>query len=80
MKPPALTIDHNTEPNDAYNIVHLIYLFYGIGVLLPWNILLSCMDFLIEKVSRTTKFNLIFRCQTINQQAHTHLLRTYYCL
>ena len=77
MKPPALTIDHNKEPNDAYSIVYLIYLFYGIGVLLPWNIILSCMDFLIEKVRITTKSNLIFRCQTINQQAHTRLLRTY---
>ena len=51
MKPPALTINTNKEPVDSYNVVYFIYLFYGIGVLLPWNVLLSCMDFLIGKVS-----------------------------
>ena len=53
MRPPILdtTDKADMEPNDAYNMVQLIYLLYGIGVLLPWNILLSCLDFLQEKVS-----------------------------
>jgi hypothetical protein len=31
--------------------VYMIMLMYGIGVLLPWNVILSCLDFLIAEVS-----------------------------
>ena len=55
MRPPTLdTADSaSMQPNDAYSLVQLVYLLYGIGVLLPWNIILSCLDFLQEKVSQT---------------------------
>ena len=38
------------KPNDRCYIVYMIYLLYGIGILLPWNILTSCMDFLKERM------------------------------
>ena len=36
---------------DKGNKVYTIFLLYGIGVLLPWNVILSCLDFLSDKVS-----------------------------
>ena len=52
MRPQALKIEYDAEPEDTYNLVYIIYLFYGIGFLTPWNCLLNCMDFLILKVSK----------------------------
>ena len=36
---------------DKGNKVYIIFLLYGIGVLLPWNVILSCLDFMSDKVS-----------------------------
>ena len=41
-------------PNDKLNQVYLIYLLYGIGTLLPWSTLTSCLDFFDMKVSFKT--------------------------
>ena len=48
-----MDIDKNTpllkedkdEPTDEGNTVYMIFLLWGIGVLLPWNACLSCFDF-----------------------------------
>lgn len=34
------------EPVDKGNMVNIIFLLWGIGVLLPWNAVLTCFDFL----------------------------------
>lgn len=42
-------ITHNQklpEPEDKGNVVNIIFLLWGIGVLLPWNAVLTCFDFL----------------------------------
>ena len=39
------------EPVDKYNTVYLIQLLYGMAILLPFNIIVSCTDFYDEKVS-----------------------------
>jgi len=47
---------------DKGAIVYLIFVLYGIGLLLPWNVILSCLDFLIVKVSFVL-FVIFCRCQ-----------------
>ena len=42
-----ITID---EPVDHYNIVYLIFLLFGIGVLLPWNAVLTAMPYFQDQV------------------------------
>ena len=39
--------DQLADPVDKYNIVYLIFFFYGFGLLIVWNVLLSCFDYLI---------------------------------
>ena len=51
MKSAEITDGPQTKPVDSYNIVYLVYLFYGIGFLLPWTIILACLDFLSINVS-----------------------------
>ena len=47
--------DKNTEenkiPEDKGNAIWLIFLLYGIGVLLPFNVIMSCLDYYFEVVS-----------------------------
>ena len=51
MEQDTAVLKQEMKPNDKCYLVYFIYLLYGIGMLLPWNILLSCMDFLEERVS-----------------------------
>jgi len=45
----------------------MIFLLYGTGTLLPWNVILSCLDFLIYEVStKSIKLNLDARIQPCN--------------
>ena len=38
-------------PKDRAKAVYLTFLLYGIGVLLPFNVLMSCLDYYAEVVS-----------------------------
>ena len=60
MESENAVLRQDMKPNDKCYIVYLIYLLYGIGILLPWNILLSCMDFLEEKVCRSSIVEIAF--------------------
>lgn len=46
---------------DKGNVAYIIHVLFGIGTLLPWNVVLSCLDFLIAKV-RTYWFT-VLRCR-----------------
>lgn len=37
-------------PSDRFNLVYFTFLLYGIGALLPLNIILGCLDFAEHKV------------------------------
>lgn len=39
------------EPSDSCKAVLLTFFLYGIGVLLPFNVLMSCLDYYADKVS-----------------------------
>ena len=43
--------EDNKIPEDKGNAVWLIFLLYGIGVLLPFNVIMSCLDYYAEVVS-----------------------------
>ena len=43
--------DPTEVPEDKGNAIYLTFLLYGIGVLLPFNVILSCIDFYEDKVS-----------------------------
>ena len=43
--------DSDIAPEDRGNAVYLTFLLYGIGVLLPFNVILACLDFYGDKVS-----------------------------
>ena len=43
--------DDNKIPEDKGNAVWLIFLLYGIGVLLPFNVIMSCLDYYAVVVS-----------------------------
>ena len=45
-------------PEDEGNTVLLIFYLWGIGVLLPWNAILSCFDFFQSEVSIILSCNL----------------------
>jgi hypothetical protein len=47
------------EPTDNKNVAYLLMLLFGIGSLLPWNAVLTAMDFFIDKV-RTTSLITLF--------------------
>jgi hypothetical protein len=36
------------EPEDKNNIVFLVFLLYGIDLILPWNAICSCFDFFLN--------------------------------
>jgi hypothetical protein len=44
-------LSDSDTPEDKYNLVYIVFIMYGIGVLLPWNVILSCLDFLMAVVS-----------------------------
>lgn len=46
-------------PEDKGNFVFFAFFLFGIGVLMPFNVLLNIFDFLIAKVSAYTLSNLI---------------------
>ena len=39
------------EPVDTNNMTYFLMLLYGIGALLPWNAILTALDFFKEKVN-----------------------------
>ena len=39
-------------PKDNCKLVYFIFLLYGVGVLLPFNVLMSCLDFYDTTVSK----------------------------
>ena len=39
------------EPRDRAKAVYLTFLLYGVGVLLPFNVIMSCLDYYGDKVS-----------------------------
>jgi hypothetical protein len=43
--------DKENVPVDKYNAAYLLMVFFGIGGLLPWNAILTALDFFNEKVS-----------------------------
>lgn len=50
-------------------------LMYGIGILLPWNVILSCLDFLIAEVSGAF-IKIANRCQATVHRLSTPSLST----
>jgi hypothetical protein len=38
------------EPEDKYNMVYYIFFLWGIGILLPWNAVLTCFDFFNDEM------------------------------
>ena len=40
----------STAPDVDERTCWIIFLMYGIGVLYPWNVILSCLDFLMDEV------------------------------
>jgi hypothetical protein len=66
--------DSDQDPIDENNVCYWIFLMYGIGMLLPWNVILSCLDFLMYEVS--VIFRLVyclFRCPNIHLRRSIHL-------
>ena len=41
------------NPEDKGNAVYLTFILYGIGVLLPFNVIMACLDFYANTVSET---------------------------
>ena len=42
---------HSEAPTDKGNAVYLTFILYGIGVLLPFNVIMACLDFYFITVS-----------------------------
>lgn len=42
-----ITIDNN-EAKDRYNIIYIIFLFFGISTLLPWNVFITVEDYFVN--------------------------------
>ena len=56
-------------PCDKGHIVYLIQLLYGMAILLPFNVVMSCTDFYEDKVSKLlNRISLI--CSTLFADAH----------
>ena len=51
MAPRAVSEE---SPSDKNKIVFIIQFLYGIAILLPFNILVACLDFYEERVSEET--------------------------
>jgi hypothetical protein len=45
VSPFVATKEIGEPPSDKGNVVNIIFLLWGIGVLLPWNAVLTCFDF-----------------------------------
>ena len=43
-------------PKDKGSMIYLIQLLYGMGILLPFNIVVGCIDFYEEKVSSSVHY------------------------
>lgn len=51
-------------PEDKNNIVYLLMVLFGIACLLPWNAVLTSLDFFINKVRLLDSFSFsLCRCQ-----------------
>ncbi len=46
----ASVLSHNEEPEDKGNVAYYLMLLFGVGALLPWNAILTALDFFIEHV------------------------------
>ncbi|XP_006295563.2 equilibrative nucleotide transporter 1 [Capsella rubella] len=42
---PLLVVISKTEPNDSYNLAYIIFFTLGLGSLLPWNAIISAVDY-----------------------------------
>jgi len=36
-----------SHPEDKNNVVYLVFILYGAGVLTPWNVVASCFDYFL---------------------------------
>lgn len=61
-------------PEEGAGTCYFIFLMYGIGVLLPWNVILSCLDFLMEEVRSQMLNDVLTRCKAIVLRQFTHSL------
>ena len=53
FKTTGLITSHHVpqgEPTDPGNLAYYIFLLFGIGTLLPWNALLTALDFFQSRV------------------------------
>lgn len=48
---PKKGFEPEDEPEDKGSTVNIIFLLWGFGVLLPWNAVLSCFDFLSDEMT-----------------------------
>ena len=48
-------------PEDSHNAVYLTFVLYGIGVLMPFNVIMSCLDFYSDTVSSQIFFKPLHR-------------------
>ena len=63
----------SVAPQESSGTCYVIFLLYGIGLLLPWNVILSCLDFLMHEVS-DDKDLILLRCRTRAHRRFIHLL------
>lgn len=43
-----MDIRERTDPGDKFNLVYLIFLLHGIGVLLPWNMFITARSYFVD--------------------------------
>ena len=68
-----------TRPEDKGNVVYFICTLWGIGVLLPWNSILSTFDFFGAEVSPICLLTFDFRWKATNQPLYILSLSTGSC-
>jgi hypothetical protein len=68
--PSGTNLDHSDipkyeEPEDKGNVAYYLMLLFGIGALLPWNAILTALDFFSEKVRLCLFYNIFSWLDTI---------------
>ena len=62
-------------PKDKGNIVNIIFLLWGIGILLPWNAVLTCFDFFsVEMPGYAPSFVYPFAVNALNAVAQVLII------
>jgi hypothetical protein len=46
------------EPEDKGNVAYYLMMLFGVGALLPWNAILTALDFFSEKVINLFTYSL----------------------